>query len=50
MFDYNYGHSLGLILLSFVLLTPLLLPSRRESDRKRHFAEVVPAFQLSRLI
>jgi exopolysaccharide production protein ExoY len=24
MFDYTYGHSLGLILLSFVLLTPLI--------------------------
>jgi O-antigen ligase len=32
LFDYTYGHSLGLILLSFAVLTPLL-PAPPESDK-----------------
>jgi exopolysaccharide production protein ExoY len=32
MFDYTYGHSLGIILLSFVVLTPLIPTSVSEPD------------------
>jgi exopolysaccharide production protein ExoY len=32
MFDYTYGHSLGLIFLSFVLFTPLMVSSSRKRD------------------
>jgi O-antigen ligase len=32
MFDYTYGHSLGLILLGFVVFTPLLPQSARRMD------------------
>jgi len=31
MFDYTYGHSLGLILLAFAVLTPLVVPKERNS-------------------
>ena len=37
MFDYTYGHSLGLILLGFVTITPLSLDESRSSGTGRRF-------------
>lgn len=48
-FEYTYGHSLGLVLLSFVLFTPLTSPSNREVQDPRHLAAAVPSAEPSRL-
>lgn len=53
-FDYNYGHSLGLILLSFAVLSPLL--SRRDTVAGSSSAEIAqqaqsaPAFTLAWIV
>jgi len=35
LFDYTYGHSLGLILIAFAVLTPLNLPARKSPASPR---------------
>ncbi|HEX5483894.1 MAG TPA: O-antigen ligase family protein [Terriglobia bacterium] len=51
LFDYNYGHSLGLILLSFAILSPLFSWSYsaagRNSAERAQQAETAPALTLA---